>query len=153
MIKYVSSQVTFMEIPTEVTLSLSISNCRNRCRGCHSAFLREDIGTELDDAELDRLIRRNEGITAVLLLGEGKDRERILKLAETIRKRYKLKAGIYSGRERVEEDIWLAFDYVKVGAYSERFGSLDKETTNQRLFRGEGKVKEDITNLFWRKKL
>lgn len=153
MIKYVSSQVTFLELPTEISLSLSISNCQNRCRGCHSVFLREDIGTELTDEELEKLIRQNDGITAVLLLGEGKDKERLTTIAETIRKRYKLKVGLYSGRKEVEEEIWNAFDYVKVGAYIEHLGALDSVTTNQRLYFGVGKLKKDITNIFWKKKL
>ena len=153
MIKYVSSQVTFSELPTEISLSLSISNCQNRCRGCHSAFLREDIGTELSDEELENLIHKNNGITAVLLLGEGKDKERLITIAETIRKRYNLKAGLYSGREKVEEDIWDAFDYVKVGAYIEHLGALESITTNQRLYAGNGREKKDITNIFWKKKL
>ena len=45
------------------------------------------------------------------------------------------------------------FDYVKVGPYVERFGGLDKKTTNQRLY----KVKHimglsrliNITEKFW----
>ena len=63
--------VTFEEIPTEVTLSLSISNCQGKCPGCHSPELRCNIGTELTNEKLDELITKNSGISCVLLLVEA----------------------------------------------------------------------------------
>lgn len=37
-LKYVECTVTFEEVPTEISLTISISNCRFRCHGCHSAY-------------------------------------------------------------------------------------------------------------------
>ena len=39
MLKYVDSQITFREIPDEITLCINISNCPFRCKGCHSKEL------------------------------------------------------------------------------------------------------------------
>lgn len=146
MIKYVQSMVTFEEIPTEVTLSLSISNCQNRCSGCHSPELRCNIGTELTNEVLDELINKNNGISCVLLLGEGNDRSRLIDIAKRVRNEHKLAVALYSGRDNVEEDVWNAFDYVKIGRYVASLGPLNKVTTNQRLY----KSGKDITNLFWK---
>ncbi len=46
-IKYVEYAVTLAEVPDEIALSISISNCTYQCHGCHSAYLRKDIGRPL----------------------------------------------------------------------------------------------------------
>lgn len=148
MIKYVTSMVTFEEIPTEVTLSLSISNCQNRCSGCHSAELRRNIGTELTDEELERLIRENSGVGCVLLLGEGNDGPRLIELARGIKK-HGLKAALYSGRDNVENELWNEFDYIKIGKWIQALGPLNKHSTNQRLYQVERNKCIDITERFW----
>ena len=38
------TSVVMEEIPDRVTLAVDISNCRGQCVGCHSPFLKEDIG-------------------------------------------------------------------------------------------------------------
>lgn len=149
MIKYITSQVTFEELPTEVTLSLSISNCQNRCLGCHSPELRGNMGIELTDAELKRLINKNSGVNCVLLLGEGNDKGRLVELASLIRG-IGLKAALYSGRDKVEEDLFQVFDYIKVGRWDERFGPLNSRTTNQILYKIENNQCINITEKFWK---
>lgn len=148
MIKYVNSMVTFEELPTEVTLSLSISNCQNRCPGCHSSELRKDIGTELTDDILDELIQENDGVSCVLFLGEGNDKNRIIELARRV-KQHNLKVALYSGRDEVEEVVWNAFDFLKIGSYKSEFGPLNNPKTNQRLYQIKGNKYIDITNRFW----
>lgn len=59
-LKYVEYAVTMEEVPTEISLTISISNCRFRCYGCHSAYLQQDIGKPLLP-ELMTLLRRYEG--------------------------------------------------------------------------------------------
>ena len=46
-LKYVEYAVTMEEVPTEISLTISISNCRFRCHGCHSAYLQQDVGNPL----------------------------------------------------------------------------------------------------------
>ena len=152
--------VTFEEIPTEVTLSLAISNCCGTCPGCHSPELRGDNGMELTEEILDNLIQKNSGVSCVLFLGEGKSPSDLIKLADRVRNHWKLSVALYSGRERIEDDLWQHFDYVKIGPYVESLGPLNKVTTNQRLYRYSPwfsdvscghKGWRDITSMFWRK--
>lgn len=59
-LKYVECAVTMEEVPTEISLAISISNCRFRCHGCHSVYLQQDVGKPLLP-DLMTLLRRYEG--------------------------------------------------------------------------------------------
>ena len=59
MLKYVDSKVVFSEVPDEITLAISISNCPGTCKGCHSPWLREDIGESLTVIALYELLEKN----------------------------------------------------------------------------------------------
>ncbi len=152
MLKYVPelTDVVLEEIPDRVTLAVEISNCRGSCVGCHSPFLRRDIGEELTPEAVDRLIADNFGVNCFLFLGEGCDREALLRIAGHLRRRHPgLARAVYSGREEVEEELYEAFDYVKVGPYRPECGPLNERTTNQRLYHH----REDITARFWHRGL
>lgn len=152
MIKYVPelTDVVLEEIPDRVSLAVEIPNCQGTCPGCHSSFLRLDIGKELTHQAADRLVDENFGINCFLLLGEGNDRKALLSLAAHLRERFpRLELALYSGRKEVEQDIYDAFDFVKVGPYVSELGPLNSPTTNQRLYY-HGK---DITSRFWHKGL
>ena len=150
MIKFKDSYIVFEEIPDRISLAVNITNCQNNCVGCHSPELRLNNGEELTEEIIDKLINENYGIDCFLFMGEGKDRGRLLELAKYIKRNYDLKVAIYSGRNDVELDFYEVFDYIKVGEYKEEFGPLNKDTTNQRLYRMSEKGKEDITYLFWK---
>ena len=152
MIKYVPelTDVVLEEIPDKVTLAVEISNCRGSCPGCHSPFLKEDLGEELTPAVVDKLIGDNFGMDCFLLLGEGKDKDALLGIAEHLRAHHPgIARAVYSGRPEVEPEIYAAFDYVKVGPYVAELGPLNERTTNQRLYYHG----TDITARFWRKGL
>jgi len=159
MIKYLQTKVVFFEIPCEITLAVNITNCQNRCVGCHSPELRENIGTELTNEEADKMIKENDGINCFLFMGEGNDKEGLISLMQYMKDKYpSLKLALYSGREKVEGELLRYLDYVKVGPYIEMYGPLNKETTNQRLYQIEHFENSDvefklvdITNLFWKK--
>lgn len=148
MIKYVDKSIVFEEIPDRVTLAFSISNCQNRCKGCHSPFLRKDVGDVLNEEvilnDFDKDLKR---CNCVLFLGEGNDIESLIKLNDFIKERYKIETAIYSGRDSVEDYFFEHFDFVKIGSYQADKGGLNRETTNQRLFY----KKEDITYKFWKR--
>lgn len=161
MIKYKTDtvQVVFEEIPDEVTLAIEITNCPGMCVGCHSPWLRDDIGDELTPDKLFELIDSNKGITCVCFMGEGKDPEALKWLAMNVCERYPyIKTALYSGRTEVEPEYDSFFDYIKVGPYIPEFGPLNSDTTNQRLYRinvhvGNNKAERvDITSKFWRSK-
>lgn len=162
MVKYYNAMVVFEEIPDEITLAINITNCPCHCKGCHSEFLWEDKGISLTTEELDRLIEKNDGITTVCFMGGDAEPEVINVLAEYVHEVKHLKVGWYSGKDEYYKNInFNNFDYIKLGHYDENLGGLNKETTNQRLFKithekledGVKKLSfEDITSKFWGKK-
>ena len=154
MIRFVKeyTQVVFAEIPDEISLTFSLSNCQNRCKGCHSGELRKNIGDELTFDVMCDLIDKNKGISCILIMGEGNDQEKLIELCRLIKRKYNtLKMAIYSGRNEVEDEYYKLFDYVKIGAYIEEKGALNKETTNQRLYEIKNGEINDITYKFWKK--
>ena len=151
MIKYVPSltDIVLEEIPDRVSLAVEISNCRGNCIGCHSPFLKKDLGDELTPAAVDELLKSNFGVNCFLVLGEGNDPEALKGIASYVKSsRPGLELALYSGRESVEDELFDLFDFVKVGPYIKEFGPLNEPTTNQRLYYHRA----DITSAFWRKK-
>lgn len=161
MIKYTETQVTFSEIPDEISLCINISNCPHRCKNCHSPHLQEDVGEELTFEVLDKLVERNKGITCVCFMGDAGNPFGISDFARHIKSKFGLKTALYTGldysligiidlgnRPHVE---W--FDYIKTGPYIESLGPLNKKTTNQRMYKkvSDKPVKfEDLTYKFWK---
>lgn len=146
------TSVVLEEIPDRVSLAVEISNCRGNCPGCHSPFLKKDIGRELTPSVIDTLVADNFGVNCFLFLGEGRDPETLLDLADYVRSKGLL-AAVYSGREEVEDIFWDHFDYIKLGPYKEECGPLNNPATNQRLYALMDGSWEDITYRFWRRGL
>ena len=76
--KYLYCKEVFSEVPGEITLALSISNCQIKCKGCNQKELWEDIGSILDSSVLKTLLRRHRGITCVLFMGSGNKEYQVL---------------------------------------------------------------------------
>lgn len=166
MVKYVpeDTQVVFREIPDEVTLAINISNCTHHCEGCHSPYLRDNVGEELTTSIIDELLKKNDGVSCVCFMGEGNDPEALQELITHIKSNYKSTAvALYSGADDVTDEFyWDNLDYIKIGHYDKNFGPIDNPKTNQRLYIGcslcGGYVEvngvrrfgwKDITNSFW----
>jgi anaerobic ribonucleoside-triphosphate reductase activating protein len=136
--KFAEVKIVFREIPDEVSLAISITNCPIRCPGCHSPHLWLDEGDELDDTALKRLVEKNEGITTVLFMGGDREPAKVNALAAWVKSNTDLKVGWYSGRDSLSEFIQLEnFDYIKLGGYVSELGGLDSPKTNQKLFKRE----------------
>ena len=146
------TSVVLEEIPDRVSLAVDISDCRGNCEGCHSPFLRKDIGQELTPAVIDALVKDNFGVNCFLFLGEGRDPEALLDLADHVHS-LGLETAVYSGRDVVEDIFWDHFDYVKVGPYRPEFGPLNSPSTNQRFYRVRCGRPTDITERFWHRGL
>ena len=146
------TSVVLEEIPDRVSLAVDISNCRGNCVGCHSPFLKKNIGRELTPEVIDRLVADNFGVNCFLFLGEGRDPEELLDLAAHVRS-LGLEVAVYSGRDTVEDIFWNYFDYIKLGPYRPECGPLNSPTTNQRLYRVENARPVDITARFWHRGL
>ena len=150
-LKYVDTLVSFQEIPDEITLCINISNCPNTCAGCHSPWLREDIGEDLNIESLFKLIDANKGITCICFMGGDQDPAEIPNLAFAVglRSDYPYKKAWYSGRQYIPDEINVSdFNYIKIGPYIQELGGLDSETTNQIMYKIEDGKLIDITYRF-----
>lgn len=151
MLKYLNIQVTFAEVPDEITLCINITGCKNGCKNCHSSYLAQDIGTELTFNEVRKLIKKNSGISCIAFMGGDSEPKRIDALASFVTNHYQLKVAWYSGRQELSKEIDLQnFDFIKLGPYIEELGPLNSKTTNQRFYKVNEKELIDITNLFWK---
>ena len=153
MVKYCGYYITFQEVPNEVALVFTISNCPYRCEGCHSPWLQNDIGDQLTRDDVLQLVEKYWGaVTCVCFMGTGGDPVFIKELVKFVRS-FGLKTCVYTGglRNTVED---LGFpDYFKEGPYIASLGGLDSRDTNQRMWRkNEDGTYNDITYLFWKKK-
>lgn len=134
--KYVDAKVVFREVPDELTLAVSISNCPVKCPGCHSSYLAQDIGEVFDFSTVKRLVESNPGITCLAFMGGDAEPGNVAELSRETKKTYpSLKTCWYSGRGLdAAEPFAPAFDFIKVGPYIDEKGPLDVPTTNQRFY-------------------
>ncbi|MCD8303983.1 MAG: anaerobic ribonucleoside-triphosphate reductase activating protein [Prevotellaceae bacterium] len=155
-LKFTNYDIVCQEVPGEISLALNISGCPCRCPECHSKYLWADTGEPLTKDALSRLIEQEaQGATCVLFMGGDASPSSLNSLALHVRQHHPaLKVAWYSGRTVISPDIDKGnFDYIKLGPYISHLGPLNKETTNQRLYRlRKGGEMEDITRLFWRKR-
>ena len=156
-LKYVDTLVSFSEIPDEISLCINISNCPNNCKRCHSSYLKEDIGEELNIVSLYDLIRANSGVSCVCFMGGDQNPKLIndLAFAVGLLSDKPRKVAWYSGNNHISKEITLKyFDYIKIGGYNELFGPLTCKTTNQKMYKithtkGDDVI-NDITYKFWK---
>lgn len=136
MLKYLYCKEVFTEVPDEISLALSISNCQIRCEKCNQKELWQDEGTVLSVSHLDMLLRNHRGITCVLFMGSGNfEYNELNKLAEAVKKHY-LKVAIYLGEDEIPKSLNLNnIDYIKIGHWEGSLGGLDSSTTNQVLYK------------------
>ena len=161
MLKYLNTQVTFSEVPDEITLCINITGCKIGCNNCHSSYLAEDIGEGLTLDKIYKLIDNNEGITCVCFMGGDSSPKEIDMFARCIKDLYDIKVAWYSGRQELAKEINLKwFDFLKLGPYIEELGPLNSKTTNQRMYKvvynhyddgTSGYELEDITYKFLKK--
>ncbi|MDR1601798.1 MAG: anaerobic ribonucleoside-triphosphate reductase activating protein [Tannerella sp.] len=152
MLRYVNFDIVFQEIPGEVTLAVNLSNCPNRCKGCHSPHLQGDAGETLDEKTLFAWLETyGNAITCVCFMGGDAEPREVCRLAGFVRRQKdgNIKTGWYSGKAAMPAGISLSdFDYIKLGAYIEDLGGLNAPTTNQRFYRIEKGEMIDKTNSF-----
>ena len=153
MLKYLNTQVTFAEVPDEITLCINITGCKNGCKNCHSSYLAQDIGKPLNKSSLSELIEGNKGVSCVSFMGGDNDAIHLAALASWVKTHTDLKVAWYSGRQEISDIVarqlrW--FDYIKLGPYKEESGPLNSRTTNQRFYKVNGRELTDITSKFWK---
>ena len=151
MLKYLYCKEVFSEVPGEITLALSISNCQIKCNGCNQKELWEDIGIPLHLKCLSNLIDSHHGITCVCFMGSGKkEYEKLNQLAALVKSKG-LKVAIYLGEDTIPEELNKScFNYIKIGHWDDTKGGLDSPTTNQKMYflehQGDGTYWETCIN-------
>lgn len=154
MLKYYNYDIVFQEIPDEVTLAVNITNCPNKCKGCHSIHLQQDIGEYLNKELIDEwVIRYGSGISCFCFMGGDNDPLELARLAKYIRGTYpSIKTAWYSGCSSLPSGFDNScFQFVKLGAYMEELGTLRDKNSNQRLFElSQNGEMTDITYKFYR---
>ena len=153
--KYTDTAIVFSEFPNEISLAINISNCPCHCVGCHSAYLANDIGNELNKDVLKELIFKNEGITCIGFMGGDASPSIVNELAEFVKDEFpKLKTGWYSGRDYLSDKIDIDnFNFIKLGPFIPEHGPLNDKNTNQRFYKVINGNLIDSTDLFWKKKV
>ena len=142
--------ITFSEVPEEVSLCINITGCQIKCPKCHSKWLWENVGDVLDTKSLGSLIKTNEGITCVCLLGGDHSVEDIITLSKWIKENTSLKVCWYSGQSLIKDLPLEYFDFIKTGSYKEELGGLDSITTNQRFYEVKVKTKYHSDEIMYR---
>ena len=140
MLKFYNYDIVFIEIPDEISLAINITGCPNRCKGCHSPHLQENIGELLTKEILEELILLyGNAITCVCFMGGDSEPQEIVKLARIVHKIDRnIKTAWYSGCDKLPQDLPVEeFNYIKIGRYIESLGGLQSKTTNQRLYKVE----------------
>ena len=133
--KYLYCKEVFSEVPGEITLALSISNCQIKCKGCNQKELWEDIGSILDSSVLKTLLQRHRGITCVLFMGSGNKEYQVLNSLAIEAHKNGLKVAVYLGEDNIPEELDKSyFDYIKIGHWDTSKGGLDSPTTNQKMY-------------------
>lgn len=156
--KYVDAKVVFSEVPDEITLAISISNCPGTCKGCHSPWLRGDVGESLTKTSIRELLEKNDGVTCICFMGGDNDIESLKQLIKWVKESYpKIKTAWYSGLDYLKDkEITKYLNYLKLGSYKESMGPLDNPHTNQVFYQvlhtpTNSTLLIDITYKFWKR--
>ena len=129
--RYTNIQVVLQEVPTEITLALSIHGCDVGCKGCFwdendtSHLLTEDVYTSL--------LKAHDGLISCICFMGGEWLPEVLVKYLTQAKDAGFKTCLYTGRERVSDAIHEQLDYIKTGMWIEERGGLSSENTNQQM--------------------
>jgi anaerobic ribonucleoside-triphosphate reductase activating protein len=157
MLKYANYDIVFQEVPNEMSLAVSISGCQIRCSGCHSRYLWEDKGEVLSIFAIEQLLKLEDGVTCLLLMGGEHDIDTLIEIFMHFHR--KIKTAWYCGLDMIPKDklgIVQYLDFLKVGHFDMELGGLNSPTTNQRLYKiehqGDGNYYQtDITHLMQKK--
>jgi anaerobic ribonucleoside-triphosphate reductase activating protein len=132
--RYKSFQLTFQEVPTEISLCFLISGCPLRCKGCHSVDAwKQDQGHELTPDHYESLIQKYLGVASCVCFLGGEWHESQLIEFFKIAKNYGFKTCLYTGLEDVSSNIKTYLDYIKTGNFISELGGLNSPKTNQKF--------------------
>lgn len=149
MLNIVEYDIVFQEVPTEVSLALTVAGCPHKCRGCSRADTwKKEQGTPLTPDGLAELLERYQGlISCVLFMGGDWEPAALLSALNQVQQTG-LKTALYTGLDEVEPSLQAKLTYLKTGPWVAKLGGLDSRTTNQRFI--DCASGEMLNHLFWR---
>lgn len=149
--RYHRYSITFNEIPSEISLCISITGCGGPCKGCHSPFLHNPRNGQYFSFEFYKeLLDRYQGqITTVCFLGGEWYLDQLNNMLKEAKNRG-IKTALYTclNYQDVPRKLKHNLTYLKVGPYIPGLGGLESVITNQKLYLLKPN-KIDITHKFW----
>lgn len=153
MLYYTEVGISNFEVPNENALCIYISGCQNNCTECHYSELQQlNYGDTLAENYTKIIDLYIKYVTCICFMGEGQNRHierKELIFYSSYAHMKGLKTCLYSGRETAIEKWMEIFDYIKIGSYKNKLGSLNNPLTNQRMYKKLGQLYIDITKEFW----
>ncbi len=149
MLNLVEYDIVFQEVPTEVSLALTIAGCPVKCRGCHRADTwNPNLGNPLTEAVLQQLLQQYQGLISCVLFMGGEWQPKALLTALKQVNQAELKTALYTGLEQIDPKIQAQLTYLKTGPWIRELGGLDQPTTNQKFINCH--TGETLNHLFHR---
>ena len=159
LVPVVSTGITLNEVPDKVAFFIELGSCTQRCKGCHSKELWEEVK---EPTSLDVLLKEAEeaidkGANAIILMGgtcNGLLPEELCIILQALSEI--APTCLYSGSDDQKLNRFFAegtnITWIKTGSYKEELGGLSSPTTNQRFYRKEY---EEIfkNNQYWMTKM
>ncbi|WP_456423546.1 anaerobic ribonucleoside-triphosphate reductase activating protein [Lutibacter sp.] len=147
---YSDIQIVLQEIPGEISICFTITGCKLHCEGCHSPYLwKEGSGEKLLNEKYLKTLKKYKGFASCVLFMGGEWHQQ--ELVENLRsaKEMGYKTGLYTGLDSIDKEILEELTWLKTGAWIQKQGGLDRETTNQKFI--EVKTKTILNHLFIKK--
>ncbi|WP_127717167.1 anaerobic ribonucleoside-triphosphate reductase activating protein [Halobacteriovorax sp. HLS] len=131
---FLAVDITFQEVPNQVSLVISFTGCPVRCKGCHTKEMwNARNGVEFTNATFLNLMKKYRGlISCVCFFGGEWDEARLLELL-IIAKNHNLLRCLYTGDEAVSKEILSELEYLKTGPWIQELGGLESPLTNQKF--------------------
>ena len=147
LIPVVSTGITLNEVPDKIAYFIELGSCTQRCKGCHSEELWEEVKSPMS---LEDVLRGAEkvvesGANAIVLMGGTCNKmstQDLLKVLDGLSEI--APTCLYSGLDDEKLNRFFAEEtnitWIKTGSYKEELGGLSSPTTNQRFYRKEYEV-------------
>ena len=132
--RYLTHQITFQEIPDEISLSFLITGCPLRCKNCHSSdSWNPRNGQILNENTLENFIQKYRPvITCVLFMGGEWLQDELYQLLSICQK-HNLKTALYTGLNEIHFVLKNKLTFLKTGSWQQERGNLTALETNQKL--------------------
>ena len=155
--------IVFSEFPDEIAIVINISGCPCHCDSCSEPELRQDVGQDLTDSEIIRIIKQNPGASVFGIMGGDRDHADVARIAKVVHAAG-LKIGMYSGMDSQDPILLECLDIYKYGRWIPFRGPADTwkdqiggplclPTSNQVYLEKHGGEWIDETRKFRRKEI